>query len=140
VGGVWWWLSKHDGPFLNDFKIYFLSFRHNTNYKHTIKMAKGAWMAHLAQFRKAHPGMDPKKVFGEAAKTYKHKQLGGSALGGDLSPEHVHGMRSSGVDLDTQVATQYGGKKSRKSRKSRKSKSKSKKSKSKRSKSHKRRH
>lgn len=109
----------------------------NTNYKHTLKMAKGAWMAHLANFRKAHPGMDPKKVFGEAAKTYKHKQLGGSALGGDLSPEHVHGMRSSGVDLDTQVATQYGGKKSRKSKKS---KSKSKKSKSKRSKSHKRRH
>lgn len=71
--------------------------------------------------------MDPKKVFGEAAKTYKHKQLGGSALGGDLSPE----------DLDTQVATQYGGKKSRKSKKS---KSKSKKSKSRRSKSHKRRH
>jgi len=107
------------------------------NITHTIKMAKSAWMAHLAQFRKAHPEIDPKKMFGEAAKTYKHKQLGGSALGGELSPNPVHGMRSSGVDLDTQVATQYGGKKSRKSKKS---KSKSKKSKSKRSKSHKRRH
>lgn len=112
----------------------------NTNYKHTLKMAKGAWMAHLAQFRKAHPEIDPKKMFREAAKTYKHKQLGGSALGGDLSPEHVHGMRSSSVDLDTQVATQYGGKKSRKSKKSKSKKSKSKRSKSKRSKSHKRRH
>ena len=84
-------------------------------------MAKSAWMAHLAQFRKAHPEIDPKKMFGEAAKTYKHKQLGGSALG--LSPENVHG-----------------GKKSRKSKKSKSKKSKSKTSKSKRSKSHKRRH
>jgi hypothetical protein len=131
----WWWLSKHDGPFLNEFKIYFLSFRHNTNYKHTLKMAKSEWIKHVAAFRAAHKGMDPKKVFGEAAKTFKkNKQSGGLP---QLSPNPVHGMRSSRVDLDTQVATQHGGKKSRKSKKS---KSKSKKSKSKRSKSHKRRH
>ena len=95
-------------------------------------MAKGAWMAHLANFRKAHPEIDPKNMFGEAAKTYKKKQSGGSALGGELSPE--------AVDLDTQVATQYSGGKKSKSKKSKSKKSKSKKSKSRKSKSHKRRH
>ena len=30
--------------------------------------------------------MDPKKVFGEAAKTFK-KQSGGAAMGGELQPE-----------------------------------------------------
>jgi hypothetical protein len=73
-----------------------------------------AWIKHVAAFRKAHPGMDPKKVFGEAAKTFKKqgaKHSGGSALGGDLSPEAVSGFSSSGIDLDTHVATQYGGKK-----------------------------
>jgi hypothetical protein len=57
--------------------------------------------------------MDPKKVFGEAAKTFKKhsaKHSGGSALG-DLNPEPVFGLASSGIDLDTQVATQHGGKK-----------------------------
>ena len=77
-----------------------------------------AWIKHVAAFRKAHPGMDPKKVFGEAAKTFKKqstkqstKQSGGSALGGDLSPDAVSRLSSSGIDLDTHVATQYGGKK-----------------------------
>ena len=76
-------------------------------------MAKAtAWIQHVAAFRKAHPGMDPKKVFGEAAKTFKKhsaKHSGGSALGSDLSPEPVLGLASSGIDLDTQVATQHGG-------------------------------
>jgi hypothetical protein len=105
------------------------------NITHTIKMAKSEWIKHVAAFRAAHKGMDPKKVFGEAAKTFKkNKQSGGLP---QLSPHPVHGMHGSGVDLDTQVATQYSGGKSKKS-KSRKSKSK--KSKSRKSKSHKRRH
>jgi hypothetical protein len=78
-------------------------------------MAKAtAWIQHVAAFRKAHPGMDPKKVFGEAAKTFKKhsaKHSGGSALGNGLSPEPVSGLASSDIDLDTQMATQYGGKK-----------------------------
>jgi hypothetical protein len=103
--------------------------------KHTIirTMAKSAWIAHLAKFRKEHPEINSKNMFGEAAKAYK-RQAGGSAMGGNLSPESVHGLRGSGLDLDTQVATQYGGgKKSRKARsgkKSRKSGKKSRKSKS----------
>jgi len=71
--------------FLNGFKIYFLSFRHNT-ITTIIKMAKSAWHRHVAAFRAAHKGMDPKKVFGEAAKTFK-KQSGGAAMGGELQPE-----------------------------------------------------
>ena len=74
-------------------------------------MAKAtALIQHVAAFRKAHPGMEPKKVFGEAAKTFKKhsaKHSGGSAL----SPEPVIGLASSGIDLDTQVDTQHGGKK-----------------------------
>jgi len=75
-----------------------------------------AWIKHVAAFRKAHPGMDPKKVFGEAAKTFKKqstkqstKHSGGSALGGDLSPEAVSGLpRSSGTNLQM-TATQFSG-------------------------------
>ena len=94
------------------------------------------WMIHFGKFRKAHPDMPVTKAAKEAAKTYK-KQAGGSAMGGDLSPESVHGMHGSGVDLDTQVATQYsGGKKSRKAKSSKKS---GKKSRSRKSKSCKRR-
>jgi len=37
------------------------------------------WMIHLAKFRKANPGMDPKKVMGAARATYK-KQTGGNWL------------------------------------------------------------
>ena len=95
-------------------------------------MAKSAWMLHLDTFRKAHPGMDPKKVFGEAAKTYKKKQSGGmEALGS--SPFTADPKLASMVptDLNTKVATKYSGGKSKKSR--------SKKSRS-RSRSHKRRH
>ena len=76
-------------------------------------MAKAtAWIQHVAAFRKAHPGMDPKKVFGEAAKTFKKhsaKHSGGSALSPATSPEPVLGLASSGIDLDTQLAPQYGG-------------------------------
>jgi hypothetical protein len=43
-----------------------------------------AWIKHVAAFRKAHPGMDPKKVFGEAAKTFKKQ--GTKQSGGALSP------------------------------------------------------
>ena len=75
-------------------------------------MASSPWIKHVAAFRKSHPGMDPKKVFGEAAKTFKKspKQRGGLAA---LGSSPVSGMHSSGVDLDTQVATQHGGKKSK---------------------------
>ena len=37
------------------------------------------WIKHVAAFRKAHPGMDPKKVFGEAAKTFKKQSTKRSA-------------------------------------------------------------
>jgi len=89
----------------------------------------------LAKFRKAHPEIDSKKMFGEAAKTYK-KQAGGSALGGDLSPTDFKAnpnLPTSGSALQID-ATQYstgGGKKSRKARSGKKSRrSKSRKSKS----------
>ena len=97
------------------FKIYFLSFRHNSNqqnYNLQNKMAKSAWMIHLAKFRKEHPGMDPKKVFGEAAKTYK-KQSGGSALGGSLSPTPISGItETSGAGLQLDATMYSGGKRS----------------------------
>ena len=114
-------------------------------------MAKSAWIKHVAAFRAAHKGMDPKKVFAEAAKTFK-KQSGGDNTPGNtptgpifpamtggsaLSPAPVKGYTSSGKDLDTQVATHYGGGKSKKSRSK---KSRSRKSRSRKSKSHKRRH
>jgi len=87
----------------------------------------------VAAFRAAHKGMDPKKVFGEAAKTFK-KQSGGSALS-SLNPSPFHSKHASvPTDLDV-VATQYSGGKSKKSRSK-----KSRKSRSKKSKSHKRRH
>ena len=77
----------------------------------------------MAKFRKAHPEIDSKKMFGEAAKTYK-KQAGGSALGGDLSPTDFKAnpnlpTSGSAIQID---ATQYsGGKKSRKARSGKKS-------------------
>jgi hypothetical protein len=77
----------------------------------TIKMAKkvNPWMEHLKKFRAANKGMNNKLIFAAAKKTYKSipKQIGGLSA---LSPEAVSGMSSSGVDLDTQVATQHGGK------------------------------
>ena len=66
-------LQNDAAHFLNGFKIYFLSFRHNTI---KSKMAKTAWHKHVAAFRAAHKGMDNKKVFSEAAKTF-NKQSGG---------------------------------------------------------------
>ena len=96
-----------------------------------------AWIKHVAVFRKAHPGMDPKKVFGEAAKTFKKqsaKQSGGDALGGELSPSGVpSGGSTSGAALQVQATTFSGGKKSKRSgSKSKRSGSKSKRSGSKR--------
>jgi hypothetical protein len=94
-------------------------------------MAKSAWMAHLAKFRKAHPEIHSKNMFGEAAKAYK-KQAGGSALGGDLSPTDFKAdpkfPTSGGAALQVE-ATQYsGGKKSRKARSGKKSRKSGKKS------------
>ena len=95
------------------------------------------WMDHMAKVRKQYPNLHFTEVAKKAKATYHSHQKGGAAMGGDLSPEAVHGMRSSGVDLDTQVATQYsGGKKSRKAKSSKKS---GKKSRSRKSKSCKRR-
>ena len=106
-GGV---LQNDAAHFLNGFKIYFLSFRHNA-ITPTIKMAKSksAWMLHLAKFRRDHPGMDPKKIFGEAAKTYKKKQSGGQAMGGDLQPDSFvadPNFPSTGTNLQL-TANQY---------------------------------
>jgi hypothetical protein len=82
------------------------------NITHITAMAS-AWIKHVAVFRKAHPGMDPKKVFGEAAKTFKKqgtkqstKQSGGLSA---LNPEAVDpGMSSSGTEIQI-VATKYSG-------------------------------
>ena len=104
---------------------------------HKRKMAS-AWIKHVAAFRKAHPGMAPKKVFGEAAKTFKKqkqsaKQRGGEALGGSLSPSGVpSGGSTSGTALQVQATTFSGGKKSKR-RGSKRSGSKSKRRGSKRS-------
>ena len=100
---------------------------------HKRKMAS-AWIKHVAAFRKAHPGMAPKKVFGEAAKTFKkQKQSGGEALGGSLSPSGVpSGGSTSGTALQVQ-ATQFSGGKKSKRRGSKRSGSKSKRRGSKRS-------
>jgi hypothetical protein len=71
-------------------------------------MAKSAWHRHVAAFRAAHKGMDHKKVFGEAAKTFK-KQSGGQALGGELQPESFVAnskFPSTGTNLQL-TATQY---------------------------------
>jgi hypothetical protein len=84
----------------------------NINHNITHKTMASAWIKHVAAFRKAHPGMDPKKVFGEAAKTFKKqstkqstKQSGGLPA---LSPDAVSGMSSSGTGLQIQ-ATQFSG-------------------------------
>ena len=75
-------------------------------------MAKhNPWMDHLKKFRADHPGMDNKKIFSEARKTYKKGQHGGLPA---LSPESVpSGMSSSGSALMNIEATQYSGGKSR---------------------------
>jgi hypothetical protein len=83
-------------------------------------MAKhNPWMEHLKKFRAAHPGMDNKLIFTEARKTYKKGQSGGTALGGDLSPEPISGIHhtSGGAALQMEV-TQYSGGKSRRKRSS----------------------
>jgi hypothetical protein len=111
------WLSKHDAPFLNGFKIYFLSFRHNIKSHNTTKMAKNAWMLHLQAFRKAHPGMSVPDAAKGAKKTYKSKQHGGDAMGGALSPVPVSGMDGpdSGAGIQIMAAQFSGGKKSKRS-------------------------
>jgi hypothetical protein len=90
----------------------------NINHNITHKTMASAWIKHVAVFRKAHPGMDPKKVFGEAAKTFKKqstKQSGGLSA---LSPEAVvSGMSSSGTGLQIQ-ATQFSGGAKRSAKKS----------------------
>jgi hypothetical protein len=94
----------------------------NINHNITHKTMASAWIKHVAAFRKAHPGMDPKKVFGEAAKTFKKqstkqstKQSGGLSA---LSPEAVvSGMSSSGTGLQIQ-ATQFSGGAKRSAKKS----------------------
>ena len=75
-------------------------------------MASSPWIKHVAAFRKSHPGMDPKKVFGEAAKTFKKspKQRGGSA---PLGSSPVAGMSSSGTGLQIKATQFSGGKKSK---------------------------
>lgn len=81
-------------------------------------MAKhNPWMDHLKKFREAHRGMDNKRIFTEARKTYKKGQSGGGALGGDLSPEPISGIHhtSGGAALQME-ATQYSGGKSRRKR------------------------
>ena len=94
-----------------------------------------AWIKHVAAFRKAHPGMDPKKVFGEAAKTFKKqsdKQSGGSVLS-PLSPAAVSGMsHSSGTEVQL-TATQFSGGKKRSTKRSAKKRSTKKRSTKKRS-------
>ena len=66
-------------------------------------------MLHVAAFRKAHPGMKNKAVFGAAAKTFK-KQSGGSAL--TPSSVEAEGMRhSSGTELQMKANLYSGGKK-----------------------------
>jgi len=75
-------------------------------------MAKTAWMVHLDTFRKAHPGMDPKKVFGEAAKTYKKKQSGGTLP--QLNPEPISGIKGdSGTGVQMTARLYSGGSKRR---------------------------
>ena len=87
------------------------------------------WLVHMAKVRKQYPNLHFTEVAKKAKATYHSHQKGGAAMGGDLSPEAVHGMRSSGVDLDTQVATHYGGgKKSRRSKSGKKSRKSGKKS------------
>jgi hypothetical protein len=79
-------------------------------------MAKhNPWMDHLKKFRAAHPGMD--NIFTEARKTYKKGQSGGGgALGGELSPETISGIKhtSGGAALQIEATQFSGGKKSKK--------------------------
>ena len=84
-------------------------------------MAKSAWMDHMANFRKAHPGMPFAKVAQEAAKTYK-KQSGGSGLAYSAYHDAGPGLGTSGNALQIKASTHGGSKKSHKS-KSHKSKS-----------------
>lgn len=105
-------------------------------------MAKhNPWIEHLKKFRAAHPGMDHKLIFTEARKTYKKGQSGGGALGGELSPETISGIKhtSGGAALQLE-ATQYSGGKSRRKRSSAKRGGSKKRRGSKRSGSKKRRH
>ena len=72
-------------------------------------MAKSAWHLHVAAFRAAQKGMDPKKVFGEAAKTFK-KQSGGEAMGGTLAPRSISGIKGdSGTGLQLKANLYSGG-------------------------------
>ena len=115
-----------------DFKIYFLSFKHNNN-PNTMAKSKtpNAWMAHVKHIRDANPGLGLKDILVKAKASYKKEKHGGSlvilpmlggskgkyggaALGGELNPEAVSGMtHSSGTALQIQATQFSGGKKSK---------------------------
>ena len=62
-------------------------------------MAKTAWHKHVAAFRAAHKGMDNKKVFSEAAKTF-NKQSGGGNSGNNAPAIPVMVKQSGGGQLE----------------------------------------
>ena len=139
------------------FKIYFLSYKHNTISAIEHRMAKSksksqgnsskppnAWMAHVKRVGAENPGMGLRDILVKAKASYKKEKHGGSLvllpmLGGSkgqsggqsaLAPANVSGgmSHSSGTALQMKAAQFSGGKKSKRKR----SGSKSKKSKSKR--------
>jgi len=78
------------------------------------------WLDHMAKTRLKYPDVkNIGKLAALAKKTYKKGQSGGTALGGDLSPEPISGIHhtSGGAALQMEV-TQYSGGKSRRKRSS----------------------
>ena len=117
------------------FKIYFLSYKHNTISNRMAK-SKGnsskppnAWMAHVKRVGAENPGMGLRDILVKAKASYKKEKHGGSLvilpmLGGSkggqsgglsaLTPEAVSGMNhSSGTALQMKAAQISGGKKSK---------------------------
>jgi hypothetical protein len=92
-------------------------------------MAKklNAWMAHVADVRKQHPGMSLMEILKKAKSSYEkpassssssssHKKHSGGAgaLGGALSPSDVApGDTTSDANIQIQATTFSGGKKSK---------------------------
>lgn len=100
-------------------------------------MAKklNAWMAHVADVRKQHPGLSLMEILKKAKASYKkpassssssssHKKHGGAgALGGPLSPSDVApGDTTSDANIQIQATTFSGGKKSKRRGSNKKSK------------------